>query len=94
LLDSGQGAGGFAFPQPASHEKHGHLKEDKPIPSTRYPLLTLIPDCVKAISELMLESPPFIVAAGGITTGEDISKCLELGAEAVVVSLSYKTVLV
>ena len=45
----------------------------------RFPLRDLIPACVKAVAELGLKDPPLIVAAGGISTGNDIWQCMKLG---------------
>jgi NAD(P)H-dependent flavin oxidoreductase YrpB (nitropropane dioxygenase family) len=51
--------------------------------------LPLLPDFIlqaKRLTELKYKSfyqRPFIVAAGGITTGEDMAKCLQLGADGV-----------
>ena len=49
------------------------------------------------MAELGLKDPPLIVAAGGISTGNDIWQCMKLGADAVcigtlfaVAQVSYK----
>lgn len=98
IIVQGKGSGGFAFPSLSSatgkqeipaqlnklDENAGHLQQETQ--RKRAPLSTLIPDCVEVISALNLEHPPLIIAAGGITTGEDISYCLDLGADAVCVS--------
>lgn len=86
VILQGQGSGGFAFPQGQSKENTDVLPVEQSVQRRRHPLSTLIPDCVEAIAALNLENPPLIVAAGGITTGEDICQCLKLGADAVCVS--------
>ena len=79
IILQGKGSGGFAFPETnPDQSKEGTVDQVDVLPveqsaqRRRHPLSTLIPDCVEAISALNLENPPLIVAAGGITTGEDI----------------------
>ena len=98
IIVQGKGSGGYAYPSitsvqssqniPIQQNRVGEIIEPLPqeMQRKRAPLSTLIPECVEAISLLNLEFPPLIIAAGGITTGEDISKCLDLGADAVCVS--------
>ena len=98
IIVQGKGSGGYAYPSRTSVERTLHIpvqqnKVDgniealpQEVQRKRAPLSTLIPECVEAISLLNLEFPPLIIAAGGITTGQDISTCLDLGADAVCVS--------
>ena len=96
IIVQGKGSGGYTFPTTKEEAEALVQERDRSGLSgelvsgetrrKRSPLSTLIPACVEAISALNMECPPLIIAAGGITTGADISHCLNLGADAVCVS--------
>jgi len=99
IIVQGKGSGGYAFPDPsrkdeATQPERKNIENEEQLLGEsphrkRYPLSTLIPDCVEAITALNMESPPLIIAAGGITTGADISECLNLGADAVCIGTLF-----
>lgn len=74
-----------AIHYPPTHDDTSYCHTD----DQRYTLQTLIPDSIKAIAELYLDEPPMVVAAGGVSTGYDILKCMQLGADAVCIGTLF-----